>query len=274
MPKKKIALSQAARMDKYRLYEKAVQSPETELAFIASTFKELCHRTPRILREDFCASAYLSIQWLKQHPKNQSIAIDIDGSILDWCRQKHLAKLSTTTQQRITLLQQDVIQPISLLADVTVALNFSYWIFKNRNQLKSYFEAVYQSLHADGLIILDIFGGHKAQRALKEKTKYKHFTYIWEQEPYNPITGEILCHIHFRFPDKSCIKKAFSYDWRFWHLPELLDILKEAGFAPHVYWEGEDKHTGEGSGVFTRTNQPTSNDPCWIAYVVGEKIQK
>ena len=62
----------------------------------------------------------------------------------------------------------------------------------------------------------------------------------------------MLCHIHFSFPDGSKIKKAFTYDWRLWTLPEIRELLLEAGFQrATVYWEGTNEETEEGDGEFT-----------------------
>ena len=78
------------------------------------------------------------------------------------------------------------------------------------------------------------------------------------------------CFIHFRFPDGSKLKKAFSYSWRLYTAPELRDMLLEAGFRDvTVYWEGEDED-GEGNGVFT-PNEKGEADLAWIAYIVAEK---
>jgi hypothetical protein len=81
----------------------------------------------------------------------------------------------------------------------------------------------------------------------------------------------VLNHIHFRFPDGSELRKAFTYDWRLWTLAEIQETLIEAGFVrPAVYWEGTVKKTGEGDGVFRRK---TVGEACggWIAYIVAEK---
>jgi hypothetical protein len=65
------------------------------------------------------------------------------------------------------------------------------------------------------------------------------------------------------------MKKAFTYDWRLWSLPELRDLLLEVGFKDViVYWEGTNNRTGEGNGVWL---QSTRGEACagWIAYVVA-----
>ena len=75
-------------------------------------------------------------------------------------------------------------------------------------------------------------------------------TYLWEQETYNPINHETLCHISFDFSDGSSMTRAFTYDWRLWSIPELREILEEAGFSrTAVYWEEVDD---EGDAAPTR----------------------
>jgi hypothetical protein len=66
------------------------------------------------------------------------------------------------------------------------------------------------------------------------------------------------------------MKKAFSYEWRLWTLPEIRELLLEAGFSKAtVYWEGEDED-GEGNGEFTPEAEGEP-DPAWIVYIVAEK---
>ncbi|MGI9310418.1 MAG: class I SAM-dependent methyltransferase, partial [bacterium] len=108
-------------------------------------------------------------------------------------------------------------------------------------------------------------------RETKEKTKHDDFTYLWEQRKFNPISNEMQCHIHFKFPDGSKMRRAFSYDWRIWTLPEIRETLAEAGFAKStVYWEGTDEETGEGNDIYTATEKG-EDDPSWIVYVSAEK---
>jgi cyclopropane fatty-acyl-phospholipid synthase-like methyltransferase len=154
--------------------------------------------------------------------------------------------------------------------DAVGAFNFSYFIFQRREVMLQYFRSVHEALVADGIFFLDAFGGYEAFEEMKEKTKYDNFTYIWEQASYAPVTGEMTCYIHFKFPDGSKMKRAFEYTWRLWTLPELLEMLTEVGFRnPTVYWEGTDED-GEGDGVFTPDGKGEA-DAGWIAYLVAEK---
>ena len=96
------------------------------------------------------------------------------------------------------------------------------------------------------------------------------FTYLWEQARYNPVTGYMRTHIHFEFPDGSRIRKAFSYQWRLWTLPEIRELLLEAGFHnPTVYSELM-TDDGDGTGLWLPVKRlPASR--AWIVNITAEK---
>ena len=65
------------------------------------------------------------------------------------------------------------------------------------------------------------------------------------------------------------LRKAFTYDWRLWTLPEIQELLREAGFAStEVYVDGWDEETEEGDGIYRRRTV-LENQAAWVAYVVG-----
>ena len=104
---------------------------------------------------------------------------------------------------------------------------------------------------------------------MKERTEYDKFTYVWDQYTFDPITHSVRNYIHFKFRDGSELRRCFRYDWRLWTLPEIQELLIEAGFAgADVYWEGTDSKTNEGNGIFRRAKH-APDDPAWIAYIVG-----
>ena len=261
----------AATSDKHELYEKSVQNPEAEAEFIDQVWKERRRRLARHIREDFCGTAVASVEWLKRRKSNTAIAVDIEPEVLDWAR-KHLPeRLDDEQQTRLTLRQADVLKVRTEPVDSVLAMNFSYYLFKTREALRHYFSRVHRALIDDGIFLLDAYGGSDSFLEMQEKRRVEGFTYIWDQAVYNPITGEALNHIHYRFPDGSEIKKAFTYDWRLWTLPEIQELLYEAGFSKvTVYWEGTDEETGEGNDEFTPS---TRGEACqgWIAYLAAEK---
>jgi SAM-dependent methyltransferase len=260
----------AERADIHELYEEAVQSVEPEIEFLQQTFRSIRGRDAIGFREDFCGTASASCEWVRTGSKRHAVGVDIDGEVLDWGRRNRVGRLPEATRARVKLLKDDVMNVVTDPVDIVGAFNFSYWIFKTRDEMRAYFTRVRDGLNPDGIFFLDAFGGSEAYEVQAEKTKHKGFTYVWDQARFEPITGRIVCHIHFKFPDGSKIKKAFSYDWRLWTLPELQELLREAGFNKvTVYWEGEGED-GEGDGEFA-PDAAGEADPAWIAYLVAER---
>jgi SAM-dependent methyltransferase len=268
--KKKLAATMAEQADIHDLYEKSVQAVDVEVEFLRDTYRALRGKDPASFREDFCGTASLACEWVRTGPRRHAIGVDLDADVLDWGRRNRVARLPETARARLKLLQDDVRSVETERVDIVGAFNFSYYCFKTRDEMRAYFARVRQALRSDGLFFLDAFGGPDASDLTKEKTKLDGFTYVWEQAEFEPVTGRLLCHIHFKFRDGSKIDRAFTYDWRLWTLPELRELLAEAGFSrSRVYWEGDD---GEGGGNGEFTEHATGEaDPAWIAYIVAEK---
>ena len=268
--KQKLSATMAEQADIHDLYERAVQAVDVEAEFLRDTFRALRGRDALSLREDFCGTASLACEWVRGGARRRAIGVDVDADVLDWGRRNRVASLPATARARIELVHDDVRTASTAPVDLVGAFNFSYFCFKTREEMRNYFARVHAALKRDGAFFLDAFGGPDASDLMKEKTKVDGFTYIWEQAEFEPVTSRILCHIHFKFPDGSKIKRAFTYDWRLWTLPELRELLLEAGFASvRVYWEGDDGEGG-GNGEF-REHATGEADLAWIAYLVAEK---
>jgi hypothetical protein len=260
----------AEQADIHELYEEAVQSVETEIEFLQQTFRTIRNRDAESFREDFCGTASAACEWVRTGEDHHAVGVDIDPDVLEWGRRNRVSRLPEAARPRLRLLNDDVMSADTGPVDIVGAFNFSYWIFKTRESLRAYFTRVYDALGPDGIFFIDAYGGSEVYEPQKEKTKYDGFTYVWDQAEFEPVTANAICHIHFKFPDGSRIKKAFSYDWRLWTLPELRELLEEAGFAKAaVYWEGEDED-GEGNGEFYEEAHGEP-DPAWIAYLVALK---
>ena len=262
-------MTMAKKADKHRLYECAVQSSDAEIDFVDQTFRALTGREAALLREDFCGTCNSSCEWIRRRETNLAIGVDLDEEVLAWGQRRQVEALTEDQQARIKLIPADVMAVKTDPLDMVLAMNFSYWIFQDRETMVTYFRRVYDSLKEDGVFFLDACGGFEAFREMEESTEHDNFTYVWDQSHYNPITGHYICKIHFTFKDGSKLKDAFVYDWRLWTLPEITEMLAEAGFKPTVYWEGTDDD-GEGDGVFTGTTQGEA-DAGWIAYISGAK---
>lgn len=262
--------TEADKADIHALYEESVQSPDVELDSIAAIFRRRRGRSPLLLREDFCGSAALSTYWVESNPERRAIGLDIDPAVLAYAYMKHILPLAPEAQARIELRRQNVLEPTLDNADVACAYNFSYFIFKKRSEMLAYFRAVHRGLAKDGMFFLDIFGGILAQQPSLEPRDLDTYEYIWEQESFDPLTNDLLSHIHFRFRDGSMVKRAFTYDWRLWTIAELRELLDEAGFTrADAYWEDRDRK-GRRTGRFRRRIKVES-EPSWNAYVIAER---
>lgn len=260
--RKKSSLT-AATADRHDLYQRSVQAAEVEVEFVDTAFRKHRKRKPYSMREDFCGTALLSGAWVASHKKRTATGVDIDAAVLAWGTEHNLAPLNEPGN-RLTLLEQDVRVASDIKFDAINAFNFSYWVFKTRDELRSYFQSVSESLESDGVFFVDLYGGWEAHHALRTKRNIKNgVKYVWDQGEPNPITHDVVNHIHFEFKDGSRLKNAFSYEWRFWSLAEVKELLLEAGFSGvKIYWQID----GEYKLLDTCENQPL-----WLAYLVALK---
>ncbi|MEO0514895.1 MAG: class I SAM-dependent methyltransferase [Planctomycetota bacterium] len=266
----------AERADKYVCYQKSVQEPEHEVTFFDQAYKDAFGRKkPLHLREDFCGTFAVCCEWVKSSPKRTALGVDLDPEPLSWGKANNLSQLTETQKKRVRLVEQDVRKRNRPQADILAAQNFSFWLFKTRDAVVEYFKVARSNLAAQGLMVMDMMGGgecleegHKDVRTI-EKGK-RGFKYIWTQETHNPINADAKFTISFKFKDGSKLAPAFTYEWRFWTIPEVMEMLKEAGFSEsHVYWEVLDE-AGEETGEWERTLEAPS-DPSWVCYIVAVK---
>jgi hypothetical protein len=261
----------AGSADRHRLYQEAVQDTAAEIDFVEQTWNALRDRPAELLREDFCGTANTACEWVRRDPIRLAVGIDLDGEVLEWGELNNLARLDEEQRTRITLVQENVLDALPELADIVLAMNFSYYLFLSRAEMRAYFESVYEGLVDDGIFFLDAYGGYDAPKNLVEERECDGFTYIWEQAAFNPIDGGMDCFIHFAFPDRSRMDRAFSYHWRLWTLPEIRELLYEAGFAEvTIYWEGTDEENNEGNGIY-EPSECGDADPGWVCYIVAQR---
>ncbi|HET9955666.1 MAG TPA: class I SAM-dependent methyltransferase [Polyangiaceae bacterium] len=265
--KAKKARLTAATADRHVLYQKSVQDAAVEIDFIDRTFKKLRKRPPLSLREDFCGTGLLTTAWVASDAKRTGIGVDIDPEVLAWGKKHNLEPLGEEGA-RVSLRKQDVRTPPTEKVDVVVAFNFSYWIFMTREEMRKYFALVRKSLKKDGVYFLDAYGGWESHQPMQEPRSIRGgFKYVWDQATFDPITHRAENHIHFRFPDGTEMEKAFSYTWRFWSLPEIQELLQEAGFSKvQVYWDTSEDENEENY----KPVKHADNHPGWLAYIVAQ----
>ena len=235
-------------------------------------------RPARSLRDDFCATAALATAFALRHPANVGYGVDLDPAALAWARRHRLARLDRSVQDRVRLVEGDVRTARVPKVDLVLAYNFSYWVFKTREDLRGYFRAARRGLKPDGVFVVNAFGGTDAMRPLIERRRIPakqapdgwalpRFRYVWEQESFNPIDHAFRCAIHFEFDHGRPMKRAFTYDWRFWTLPEIRELMAEAGFRDtRVYVEAwdDDRPDPPSARRAVMDQQET-----WLALVAG-----
>jgi len=262
-------------IDRHSLYEASVQGVEFDLDFASLVFRRLRGRPARVLREDFCGTAALSGGWVLRSSENVAYGVDLDPTPLAWASKHRLSRLNGA--DRVHLVRGDVLHARVPPADLTLAYNFSFFVFKTRALLLEYFRAARRGLRKDGILMLGMFGGTEACEAMTETrqipsmqavdgSRLPAFRYTWEQERFNPVTNDLFCSIHFEVPGHRPMRRAFTYDWRLWSLPEVRELLAEAGFREsRVYVD-----VGDSNGVY-RLRKSFENQRGWLALVAGVK---
>lgn len=260
----------ARNADAHELYQLAVQSPEIDIGLVSRAFRREHGRWPLTLREDFCGTALLCAEWVRSRAGRRAEGFDIDPEPARWAMSRHLGALRPEARARVRIRRRDVRASGSFRPDVRVALNFSYCVFRERRVLLDYFRRARASLATGGLFLIDAHGGPEASEDLVERRSVDgRFTYVWEQPAFEPFSAHAIRHITFHFRDGSKLRRPYTYDWRLWTVPELRDLLDEAGFARvDVYAEGWDKDGRNGNGVFRRVTRG-ENCASWIVYLAA-----
>jgi len=274
--------TRAQRPDRFSLYEVAVQGVDWDLDFMERVWRRRNPgREPRRFREDFCSTAALATAWAQRGPDRLAWAVDLDPEPLAWARTHRLPYVREAAR-RVRLVRGDVRLPRRPAVDVACALNFSWWVFHERAQLLRYLRAARAGLRPGGVLVMNLFGGNSAERLLTERTRKRAenapdgtmlppFTYVWEHARFNAVDRRLLAYIHFELRDGRRLRRAFTYDWRMYTVPELGDAVREAGFGDFEVWsEGWDARAKRGNGTLYRRTE-LDNEDTWIAYAVATR---
>lgn len=271
--------TRASQADRHELYELAVQDPPSEVRFVGQTFKRLRGRPALTLREDFAGTSVFCLEWVRSDKQRTAIAVDLDRATLDWGLERRIRPAGPAFEQRIVQRCANVLDVQPPLVDIAVGFNFSYWCFDTRPAMLEYFRAARAGLVADGMLVLDAYGGTEVpqhevtHREIRDPQGIVNggqaYTYVWEQIDYNPVDARMNCAIHFEFKDGSRIDRAFSYSWRVWSLPEIRELLLEAGFTRVAVWAEREDEDGDGTGRFYEA-KTFDNEGVWWVYITAE----
>ncbi|GAB4188355.1 MAG: hypothetical protein Kow00105_02960 [Phycisphaeraceae bacterium] len=259
---------------KLALYRRAVQHPDAEAHFLKRVFRHYRGEDAFLCREDFAGTTAVATSWVAMHPDHQAMAIEKHGPTARWA-ERHTTHLLGERASDLHIVQADVLELTSPRVDVTCALNFSTFIYHDRASLKHYLRSARKGLKRDGVLVIDAYGGPGAMRVgtqtrrVPESDEGPGFMYHWEQRTFDPVTHLTECRIHFTVPGRGRIDSAFIYRWRLWTLPELIELMLEAGFSRAQAWCDTYRQT---EGISDGRYRPVSKMPAredWVAYVVG-----
>ncbi len=260
---------------KYFLYENSVQSPDWHARHLPRYYRWLTGRTAKRLREDFCGTSRISMEWVRGGKDRVATGLDLDPEPLSYFDRVHKPTLTPDEQDRIRHCRKDVLVPTRDKHDLIAACNFSFFVFEERATLLKYFRAARASLVPKGALFLEMAGGEGMQEWLEEERVFRapgvgKVRYVWDQMDYDAISGMNDYAIHFQLPNRRWIRNAFEYHWRLWGIREVREVLREAGFRKtQVFWEVADS-SGRGTGEYAPMER---GDPAhaWIAYVAAVK---
>ncbi len=225
---------------KLLLYRHAVQHPLAEVAFLDRAAEHHRQPPPMLLREDFAGTSAVAAAFVQSHPDRQAVAVDHHSPTLRWADRNTRQPLMDRADD-LHLVEADVLQFQGPRVEATLALNFSAFIFHTPDTMRRYFRHTRRCLRPGGVFVMDLFGGPGAMQPTRvsrtvvpDDPSLDPYDYVWEQRHYDPTTARIDCRLHFPGRDN-----AFRYDWRLWTPPELIDLLRDAGFEQPTLWSDD-----------------------------------
>ncbi|TPX40885.1 hypothetical protein SeMB42_g05826 [Synchytrium endobioticum] len=246
--------SMAMSADRHVCYAQSVQAADAEVLNLINMRKQISSslNIPLALREDFCGTAVLSLEWCTSSVARTAYGIDNDTSVLSYAKKHTLATAETQdAASRVNLVHGNVLTPRSQFktriprVDIIAALNYGICYFRTRKELVEYLCICKDGLKKGGCLIVDMYGGSDVY-SVKGRTiirKLRGFDYIFEQTGFNPMTNTVHINLHFHFKDNSWQRNAFQYDFRVWTIPEVREAFHDAGFEKLNIWVASSSHS-------------------------------
>lgn len=217
-------------MNRHRLYEVAVQSPEADVAFFERVWSE--PRPALTLREDFAGTALIAAAWVESDDDREAVAVEHDAELVREAEARRAA-MDEEESERVTIVRGDVRALSDRCFDLIVAMNFSWAIFDDA-ALAAYLASARACLEDDGLLVLERFGGPALAAPCRDEHPHDGFTYVWEQR--GARDGWLDARIHFELDDGAALMDAFRYRFRLRSLDEERALLRAAGFRELQYF--------------------------------------
>jgi len=255
---------------RYVCYEKSVNGPRADLAFLLKVYYLAFHRKALSFREDFCGTAALACAFVRSDPERIAVGCDNDQEVIDWSQNLGQASKLSASSDRLTFQCTDSFQTVLPQPfDIIAAFNYALCYAHERSSLLQYLRTAKAGLHPKhGMLVCDMYGGYAAHQERVSKRDYGEFQYIWRQEEYDFVSNIAVNSISFKFKDGSQMKRVFSYVFRLWSLKEIEEAMLEVGFRSVHLWIAESD--GEGNiGEFIRRTELKGDIPTFNAFIVA-----
>jgi len=212
----------------WALYERTVQDPARTVALL----RRLHGARPRVLGEDFAGTAALSRAWVERVAGGRAFAVDLDAEALAFAPDPRV-------ECRADDVRSAAVADLGP-CDVVQAGNFSLGELHTRADLEAWARMAHARLAPHGIAVVDTYGGESAWRlGVLERRRAEEggeeLRWTWEQRSADPLTGEVVDALSFRVLRAGEVvvdlPDAFVYRWRLWSVPELVDVLRAAGFV-------------------------------------------
>lgn len=264
-------MNKSVTLNPFFLYEQSVQT-RADVDYLLEIAISVMGRVPLSLREDFCGTHLFAREYIKRDPRFRAIGLDLDPEPIRYGELQAQKELTREERKRLKIFKKNVISVTRPKSDWIVACNFSFYTFHDRNMLLEYFKKAHQSLTKDGIFMLEMGGGPGFLERLTDRRVFKvsqtqKITYLWHQLDFNPVKRQGHYAISFKVNDTLKYKHAFKYDWRVWTIPEVRDVLRDAGFSRSVVLV-EKITRGKSEGSY-EISEVGDHDHSWISYVVG-----
>lgn len=276
-------------LDRFRCYELAVTNAPMLARFCAAAHGGRA----RMLREDFSGTAALARAWLGLDARHRAVAVDVEARVLARAR-REAAGMGRPFGARLGTVVGDACAARER-ADIIAATNFPLGYFPARTDLLAYLRHARACLRTRGVLVADMYGGVGAFTPGTTRVRVRApeggaFTYLWEQRRADPLTGLVENAIHFEIPTRRSprarsasegdspaprvrtIRDAFTYHWRLWTIPELVEAMDEAGFrAVEVHDRLGGAIDSDGRLHLDPLHPGDALDSDWVVYFVARR---
>lgn len=241
--------SNKSKSDKFNLYQKSVQNVKIEVEFFRKCYRMIYNKVATKFREDFCSTALLSCEWVRNNVMNIAVGLDIDPEALAWGLENNVNNLNSGSD-RIRLLNHNVLTPYDEKEkfEIICSLNYSHFLLTKRKDLFTYFNNVHKSLDNKGIFILDFYGGSHIYEDHKYQQEKSHHFYQFSGKQMNILNNQSLCSLNYKV-GKNKFVPHFKFDFRIYSIIEMKEILEEVGFKKfklhikEINEEDEDDYT-------------------------------